>query len=51
MVGGRAVTPRTGDRAMPHLWEMVTRLGEPATGQRGDPLWVGVLEAAGFGAP
>ena len=48
VVGGRAVTPRTGDRAMPHLWEMVTRLGEPATGQRGDPLWVGVLEASGF---
>ena len=48
VVGGRAVTPRTGDRAMPHLWEMVTRLGEPATGSRGDPLWVGVLEASGF---
>ena len=48
VVGGRAITPRTGDRAMPHLWEMVTRLGEPATGRRGDPLWVGVLEASGF---
>ena len=47
VVGGRAVTPRTGDRAMPHLAEMVTRLGEPATGRRGDPLWVGVLEASG----
>jgi NitT/TauT family transport system permease protein len=48
VVGGRAITPRTGDRAMPHLWDMVTRLGEPATGRRGDPLWVTVLEACGF---
>ena len=48
VVGGRAITPRTGDRAMPHIWDMVTRLGEPATGRRGDPLWVTVLEACGF---
>ena len=48
VVGGRAITPRTGDRAMPHIWDMVTRLGEPATGRRGDPLWTTVLEACGF---
>ena len=48
VVGGRAITPRTGDRAMPHLSEMVTRLGEPATGRRSDPLWITVLEACGF---
>ncbi len=48
VIAGRAVTPRTGDRAMPHIWEMVVRLAEPATGRRGDPLWVGVLDAAGF---
>jgi NitT/TauT family transport system permease protein len=48
VVGGRAITPRTGDRAMPHIWEMVTRLAEPATGRRGDPLWMAVLEACGF---
>jgi NitT/TauT family transport system permease protein len=48
VVGGRAITPRTGDRAMPHLWEMVTRLAEPATGRRSDPLWITVLEACGF---
>jgi NitT/TauT family transport system permease protein len=48
VVGGRAITPRTGDRAMPHIWDMVTRLGEPATGRRGDPLWVTVLEACCF---
>jgi NitT/TauT family transport system permease protein len=48
VVAGRAITPRTGDRAMPHIWEMVTRLSEPATGRRGDPLWITVLEACGF---
>jgi NitT/TauT family transport system permease protein len=48
VVAGRAITPRTGDRAMPHLWDMATRLGEPATGRRGDPLWMTVLEACGF---
>jgi NitT/TauT family transport system permease protein len=48
VVGGRAITPRTGDRAMPHVWDMATRLGEPATGRRGDPLWTTVLEACGF---
>jgi NitT/TauT family transport system permease protein len=48
VVGGRAITPRTGDRAMPHLWEMATRLAEPATGRRSDPLWITVLEACGF---
>jgi NitT/TauT family transport system permease protein len=48
IVGGRAVLPRTGDRAMPHIWEMVGRLGEPVTGRRGDPLWLAVLRACGF---
>jgi NitT/TauT family transport system permease protein len=48
VVGGRAITPRTGDRAMPHIWDMVTRLAEPATGRRSDPLWMTVLEACGF---
>ena len=31
IVGGRAVLPRTGDRAMPHIWDMIGRL---ATGHR-----------------
>ena len=48
IVGGRAVLPRTGDRAMPHVWDMITRLGEPVTGRRGEPLWTAVLEACGF---
>ena len=47
-LGGRVVLPRTGDRAMPHVWDMVTRLGEPATGRRGGPLWTVVLSACLF---
>ena len=39
VVGGRAILPRTGERAMPHVWDMITRLGEPVTGRSGDPLW------------
>ena len=48
IVGGRAVLPRTSDRAMPHVWEMVTRLFEPAVGSRGPALWQNVAEAGGF---
>jgi NitT/TauT family transport system permease protein len=48
IVGDRAVLPRTGDRAMPHVWDMVTRIGDPATGRRGDPLWLVVLRAGVF---
>ena len=47
-IGDRAILPRTGDRAMPHVWEMITRLGEPATGRRGGPLWTVVLAACLF---
>lgn len=48
MHGDRAILPRTGDRAMPHVWDMVTRLGDPATGRRGGPLWTVVLAACLF---
>ena len=48
LVGGRAVLPRTGERAMPHVWDMIIRLGEPVTGRSGDPLWIAVLQACGF---
>jgi NitT/TauT family transport system permease protein len=48
IVGGRAVLPRTGDRAMPHIWDMIGRLGQPVTGRGGDPLWLVVLRACGF---
>ena len=48
VLADRAILPRTGDRAMPHLWDMGSRLFEPATGRRGDPLWVAVLQASWF---
>lgn len=47
-LGGRAVLPRTGDRAMPHLWDMATRLTEPALGRSGEPLWQVVAHASAF---
>jgi NitT/TauT family transport system permease protein len=48
VVGDRALLPRTGDRAMPHVWDMVTRVVDPATGRRGDALWLVVLRAGAF---
>lgn len=48
LLGERRVLPRTGDRAMPHVWEMLGRLGEPAQGRRSDPLWAVVLTACLF---
>lgn len=48
VVAGRAVLPRTSDRAMPHVWEMVSRLFEPAVGSKGPPLWQTVAEAGLF---
>jgi NitT/TauT family transport system permease protein len=44
----RAVLPRTSDRAMPHVWDMLTRLGGPGVGRSGDPLWRVVLTASLF---
>lgn len=40
--------PRTGDRAMPHTWDMVTRLGEPETRAGGDPIWESVVGYAWY---
>jgi len=48
LLNDRAVLPRTTDRAMPHIWTMVTRLGDPAVGSRGGPLWQVVLTACLF---
>jgi NitT/TauT family transport system permease protein len=47
-LGGRAVLPRTSDRAMPHLWDMFSRLTGPAVGRSGAPLWQAVGAAALF---
>jgi NitT/TauT family transport system permease protein len=49
VVGELTVLPRTSDIAMPHLWTMWERLGEPVTSASGSPaLWVAVLQASGF---
>jgi NitT/TauT family transport system permease protein len=40
------ILPRTHDRAMPHIWEMVVRLFEPTSGGDTPPLFVSVASAA-----
>ena len=41
--------PRTSAIAMPHLWEIAARLGEPVTGARNAPaLWSAVVGASAF---
>lgn len=47
-LGDRLVLPRTSDRAMPHLWDIAARLGEPALGRSGAPLWEVVGQACLF---
>lgn len=47
VIGDTRILPRTTDLAMPHVWDMLTRLGEPVTGApTAQPLWVVVLLAA-----
>lgn len=49
LIGDFTVLPRTTDVAMPHLVDIVARLGEPLTSGRGaPPVWLAVLTAAGF---
>lgn len=41
------ILPRTSDLAMPHVWDMLTRLAEPVTRADGSrPLWLEVTLAA-----
>jgi len=49
VVGDLTVLPRTTDIAMPHVWDIATRLTEPVN-TRSDalPVWQAVLEAAAF---
>jgi NitT/TauT family transport system permease protein len=47
-LGDRLVLPRTSDRAMPHLWDIASRLTEPALGRSGAPLWEVVGQACLF---
>ncbi len=45
-LGDTRLLPRTSDLAMPHTWDMVTRLFEPVSGGTGaQPLWLAVLRA------
>src|SRR5699024_10246002 len=34
--------------AMPHIWDMIARLLEPASRAAAEPLWLGVASAAAF---
>ncbi len=48
-VGGATVLPRASDTAMPHLWEMAERAGQPVNrSSSAVPLWRAVLEAGAF---
>lgn len=49
VVGGLTLLPRTTDLAMPHLWTMFVRVGEPVTGAANAiPMWQAVLQASLF---
>jgi len=39
---------KTSDRAMPHTWDIVTRLGEPENSAGEDPIWQSVLGYAWY---
>ncbi|GAB3603686.1 ABC transporter permease [Microbacterium aureliae] len=43
---GVMILPRTHDRAMPHVWDMVARLFASTSGGQTPPLWVSVAGAA-----
>jgi NitT/TauT family transport system permease protein len=42
-VFGMRVIPKSSNRAMPHTWDIVTRLSEPETGAGTEPIWQTVL--------
>lgn len=39
---GREIIPKSNDRAMPHTWDIVQRLGEPENRNGDQPIWVTV---------
>jgi NitT/TauT family transport system permease protein len=45
---GWRMIPKTSDRAMPHTWDMVQRLGEPENRGGGDPIWITVAGYAWY---
>ena len=47
LIGETRVLPRTSDLAMPHVWDMLARLGEPVTRAPGaNVLWLEIALAA-----
>lgn len=36
---GMHIIPKSSDRAMPHTWDIVQRLGKPENRSGGDPIW------------
>ncbi|GAA4380198.1 hypothetical protein GCM10023152_28300 [Agromyces bauzanensis] len=47
VIGDARVLPRTTDLAMPHVWDMIARLGEPVTrSASAQPLWLVIVLAA-----
>lgn len=45
---GVRMIPKTSDRAMPHTWDIVQRLGEPENRGGGDPIWITVAGYAWY---
>jgi NitT/TauT family transport system permease protein len=45
---GLTILPRTNDRAMPHVWEMLGRFGEPERRGSDDPIVLAVAAGAWF---
>ncbi|WP_374058549.1 ABC transporter permease [Naasia sp. SYSU D00948] len=48
VVGGLTVLPRTTDLAMPHVWDVLARLGQPVNSTQDTLVWQAVLGAAVF---
>jgi NitT/TauT family transport system permease protein len=48
VVGGLTVLPRTTDLAMPHVWDVLARLGQPVNSTQDTLVWQAVLGAAAF---
>ena len=45
---GWNIVPKASDRAMPHTWDILARLGEPESSAGGDPIWITVLGYAWY---
>lgn len=48
LIGDTTVLPRSSDTAMPHVWDMVSRLSDPVIGTVGDTMWQTVLDGGLF---